>query len=370
MKYVWKSAQGIRGFDFERAKYVDFPTLGGALTEPERAKISLEFGEDWCELTPSDPWEGAMPLPMKAFINITKRCNFKCTHCFNDSGKRDAAEMDIATLNDLFDQLEALHIFHVTISGGEPLYHSEWSALIEALQHRQLSFSLVSNGALFNERIIAGLNALPYFRGVTVSLDGVDAATNDHVRGRGSFNQACQGLAQLSRHATFDVSLRTTLHTDNTSHIDRLIDVAAKFNIGHIKVNALNPYGRARHLMDKVLDNQDYLAIRQSLHDAGQLQNIRVEVPSQKYVAKEGLVGLCRSGQDSFEVDADGTVYPCSFTFGQLAQGNVHHQSLREIVGKMAGFTLDNPVCAGCKGRGGQQEKVLGAVSSLIERKQ
>jgi MoaA/NifB/PqqE/SkfB family radical SAM enzyme len=118
---------------------------------------------------------------------------------------------------------------------------------------------------------------------------------------------------------------------------------------------------------DLLTDQEAYLTARDALLEECSMKGIDLEIPSYKYqITSNDEVGLCRAGVETFEIDGDGNVYPCSFTFGRFSMGNLVQQSLASVLKSFQHFTINNPWCYSCRGRGGTGEKTKGYVPKLV----
>ena len=64
--------------------------------------------------------------------NITRACNLKCVHCYNDSGPEKAAnELETKEAKGVLDDLAGFGVPCVLFSGGEPLMRGDLFELLE-----------------------------------------------------------------------------------------------------------------------------------------------------------------------------------------------------------------------------------------------
>jgi MoaA/NifB/PqqE/SkfB family radical SAM enzyme len=347
------------------------------LSEVEREQLGpilgkLAVGEKPQMIPINNPrvYPTALSAPFKAFFNLTKRCNLFCAHCFNDSGYRSSPELPFEQITRVLDELQAKGIFMVTFAGGEPLAHPNIYEVLHHLCGSDLRVSIITNGILIDDRMAECIANTPNVVSVTVSLDGADAKSNDFVRGRGAFQKAVSGIRRLKPYFTGKTVVRLTIMRSNISTLMSLPELLTLLGINELKVNRINPYGRASVRNDLLLSENEYKLARSELFGAVSRQGIRMEVPSFKYqVEQNGEIGLCRAGVESFEIDGDGKVYPCSFSFGRFCAGDIQLDSFDSILEELQLHTINNEFCLSCRGRGGQGEKAMGFVPSLVERR-
>jgi MoaA/NifB/PqqE/SkfB family radical SAM enzyme len=311
--------------------------------------------------------EAPFNVPLKLFVNLTKRCNLYCAHCFNGSGEKDAPELPFEALGRLLESCERLGVFKLTLAGGEPLIYSRFTDLCRRLSGAAFDVSVVTNGIPLTDRRVAEIVGCEPIRGITVSLEGATEETNAQMRGAGSFAGALAGLRRLVASYQGEVSLRTTVHRGNRHERSALVDLAAGEGIRRLKINRLNPYGRGADLDSQRLSDDEFEAFAVDLVALAKPRGISVEVPANKYlVEKSGVLGLCRSGVETMEIDADGRIYPCSFSAGRYCFGSIVGGDFEGALSEAESFSINNDFCMNCRGRGGTLKRPIGYVPGLV----
>ncbi len=153
---------------------------------------------------------GARPGPVVPFrwldalwIQVTGTlCNLACRHCFISCGpKADRIPMmAVEAVQRTLDEGRALGMRQVYFTGGEPFLHPRIQDLVDrALAAAPLT--VATNGVLLDDGAVAWLREAfersRYSLDLRVSLDGMSAAQNDPVRGRGTFEQIAAALRRL-----------------------------------------------------------------------------------------------------------------------------------------------------------------------------
>ncbi len=130
-------------------------------------------------------------------------CNLSCTHCFISCSPGNHAHemMDRTTVARFLDEAEALGVREYYFTGGEPFLNREiFDLAADALERGPLS--ILTNGVLLKPEWCARLRELsdasPYSLDLRVSIDGWDAATNDAIRGQGTFDRILWGIGNLA----------------------------------------------------------------------------------------------------------------------------------------------------------------------------
>jgi radical SAM protein with 4Fe4S-binding SPASM domain len=238
----------------------------------------------------------------------------------------------------LFDQVQAMGIDAVRISGGEPTLHPDFPSIIRAAVSRGLRVSLNTNGlyAPHTRQQIAGLDIALFL----VSLDGLCSA-NDRVRGAGVFDRVVATVRWL-RSLGRIVLLGTHLNRGNLADVEGLIALAAELG-ADIKFAPLRLVGRARELMaDEAPTPADFYTAVQSI------TRLRSAYPRTRIYTDFDILqpatgasqtlspsrASCPAGRSMLNVSYEGYVYPCAFLATpqrEFAAGHLRQASLLRL---------------------------------------
>ncbi|MDE2489769.1 MAG: radical SAM protein [Elusimicrobia bacterium] len=130
-------------------------------------------------------------------------CNIRCAHCFISCApdNRSFPMMTRAEVGARLREAEEFGAREYYFTGGEPFMNKEiFEILGDALALGPVS--VLTNALLIKPKTAARLKSLagasPYSLDLRVSLDGYDAATNDPIRGEGTFDRIMAGLGELA----------------------------------------------------------------------------------------------------------------------------------------------------------------------------
>jgi AdoMet-dependent heme synthase len=129
-------------------------------------------------------------------------CNLRCGHCFISSGPDNRA-FGLLSMEDVERRLEesvGLGVREYYVTGGEPFLHPGIvDILILALAYGPTT--VLTNGTLLKPRNVEPLAvaaaASRFSLEFRLSIDGPDPASNDGLRGEGSFERAMEGFDLL-----------------------------------------------------------------------------------------------------------------------------------------------------------------------------
>jgi len=129
-------------------------------------------------------------------------CNLACTHCFVSCSPTNHTHemMPLAEVKRYLGEAAALGVREYYFTGGEPFLNPDMEAILEETLEVGPA-TVLTNGLLLDPGRCARLKALAdsseYSLDLRVSVDGWDAATNDPIRGEGTFDRILAGVRNL-----------------------------------------------------------------------------------------------------------------------------------------------------------------------------
>ncbi|HEY6548014.1 MAG TPA: radical SAM protein [Vicinamibacteria bacterium] len=129
-------------------------------------------------------------------------CNLQCTHCFVSASPRNHSHemLSLETVRRYLAEAESLGVKEYYFTGGEPFMNPEIFEILEAALV-QGPVCVLTNGLFLRPEACRRLRRLsdasPYSLDLRISVDGWDAATNDPVRGAGTFDRILEGIGSL-----------------------------------------------------------------------------------------------------------------------------------------------------------------------------
>ncbi|HEY6051292.1 MAG TPA: radical SAM protein, partial [Thermoanaerobaculia bacterium] len=162
------------------------------------------------------------------WLHTNNSCNLTCTHCLVNSGPGETPGLPTARFREVIEEAIALGVERFYMTGGEPFLRPDIGDLIALISEKHgRELILLTNATLFRGRRGAGLDSFPRQRvKFQVSIDGATPATNDPIRGPGTFAKALDGIELLAG-LGFDVSLTTVVTRQNLRELPTLARLAA-----------------------------------------------------------------------------------------------------------------------------------------------
>ncbi len=204
---------------------------------------------------PNEP----LKWPLKTlYLYLTEGCNLRCRHCWlapkYETPNHQFPTLDYALMIQIITEAQSLGLTGVKLTGGEPLMHPQISQILDFITQAKLRLIIETNGVLCTPKLAHKIteNNQAF---VSVSLDGIEAATHEWVRGvPGSFANAIAGIKNLVA-AGLKPQIIMSIMKHNQPQILEMIDFAEKLGGGSIKFNIVMPTerGAQMHQQDETI---------------------------------------------------------------------------------------------------------------------
>lgn len=266
--------------------------------------------------------------PLVAGWSLTSRCNLKCIHCYNASGKPKEEELTLNEALMVADKLKENGVKAVNFGGGECCLRKDFIGIFKYLNKLDIKISYTTNGTTFN--IIEPF--LHLFHDIGVSIDFGEKEKHDWFRGvPGTFEKAINTIKKLVEKGV-NTEIVTCLTKLNCSEkeLKKIHSLAKTLNVDYWRVNRFRANGRG-------IDNKEYLFltkddIKNAYSFLAKFVDDSVSVPEPIFrVAFGGNYSIegDPSGFTAFRIQPNGEVTPSVFL--TISGGNIKKKSLNEI---------------------------------------
>ncbi|RMG77174.1 MAG: radical SAM protein [Bacteroidetes bacterium] len=205
-----------------------------------------------------------MKGPIQVAFDITNKCNFRCAHCYNNSGENNFVSKELSddeVLNFIHD-IAKLKPFNFCFCGGEPLLRLD--VLLKSakiLASHGVIVSLVTNGFLLTENIAANLYKNGVKR-VQVSIDGSNPESHEKLRRvPKSFDRAINAVRHFRKAGFKDISVAFCPTKFNYSEIEQVYELCLSLGVKDLRVQPMMPLGRASQNLDFIPSVYEYRKI-------------------------------------------------------------------------------------------------------------
>lgn len=312
-------------------------------------------------------------LPILA-LTVHSACNCRCVMCDIWKANADRREISAEDLARHVNDLRALRVQRVMLTGGEPLLHRNLWALCAELQALRIRVTLVTTGLLIEPHAPSIASSVDT---VVISLDG-DRDTHDAIRRvKGGFDRVARGVMALrAQHPAPRLIARCVVQRDNHRALHETIAAAhdagfdeISFLAADVSTPAFNrpePWPDAR-VAAVTISGDDLRGLEASitrahamspgLFDHGFVVGGRASLDRilQQYRARAGETAYpvvqCNAPWVSAVLEPDGVVRPCFFhpAYGSAADGfNGALNSPPAIAFRQQLDVERNPICRQC----------------------
>ncbi len=316
------------------------------------------------------------PLPtldelglQQVWLHLTKACNFDCSYCYVDGVGHNREHMPLELAQQLVTEAEALGVFELVVSGGEPFLHPRLEEFLTfARDIGSFRIKVLTNGSLpdkLTDCILASVDD------IQVSVDGTRAEIHDELRGRGSFEKIVRLFERLEGRNGLRCGISFTPHPSNADAIPSLGRLAQVLGADYIHLNRPKPaprwsprdgnwwgddgFARALKEYDSLLE-KSFRDVELAQGFEGR-KEVRIDVTFDP--GSDLFIRLkrprCAAGILTLCVDPGGDTFPCSaLCRTDLVIGNAFTEGLEAVATAARQWALDSfdvdddPWCRAC----------------------
>jgi len=279
-----------------------------------------------------------LSAPINVQWELTSLCNHKCVHCYNfwrDNGSCKPAPTAIARVFSgefVASELIANKVFHVTLTGGEPLIViNKYRGALEMLRDAGIQIGMNSNLGLLTERNVALLRELG-IGSILTSLMASEESLNDKLAGNvGAFKRTIEGIC-LAVKSGFRVAINTVVTKKNLHDIRNIADLVA--NLGaksFCATKATKPLlcdDFSQYHLDHEELNKMFIDLLWAKDSLGLDIDSLEHYPGCTFFSTETRSAFgsrnCSAGKTGCSIGYDGGIRPCShahMNYGNIADG-------------------------------------------------
>ena len=303
-----------------------------------------------------DVWPGFyLDTPPLVWLEITRKCNMRCPHCYISAGDERVLELPTSKLKEILTQMSEMGVWAVAITGGEPTLHPDFVEIVNHAHKCGLLIGIATNGLLLSDDI---LRQIPT-EGVIISIS-IDDLHNAGCGTNKNFQLATDTLSRCIS-LGFDVNIMTNTHRQNLNEIVPLMNWAETNDVS-IRSVPFSPLGRGKNhpelanlVSDAHLTASFWLRENQLEHSYHKRVGLCVGVIFNYGLTLAYMTQRCSSGRFLCYVCSDGTVYPCTMCAGEeiLSPGNLLEREFAELwrsEWKIREYSWNNfkSTCNGC----------------------
>jgi radical SAM protein with 4Fe4S-binding SPASM domain len=266
---------------------------------------------------------GGRRVPLGGTIELTRRCNNRCRHCFNNLPASDpsalAEELRTGELIRILDEATAAGCVWLLLTGGEIFLRPDLKTVYTHAKQHGLLVTLFTNGALITPEA-ADFLAIHRPFSIEITLYGATRETCERVTGTpGSFDRCLRGIGHL-RDRKLPIKLKATVSTLNRHEIQAMKRLAEnKLGLPFRFDTLLNARcdGSPGPLDVRLTPEQ---VVQLDLTDPERAEALRdfARKRNGRIVRNENTpLYLCGGGSHSFAIDPCGRLRACAISPGE-----------------------------------------------------
>lgn len=267
------------------------------------------------------------PQLLNIHLEITSKCNERCVHCYlPNENKTNSLSADL--FYSIIEQCYKMHVFNITISGGEPMLHQNFLEFIKKCHDYNFSLNILSNLTLLNETILQEFKRNKLLS-IQTSLYSMDPEIHDSItQKKGSFEKTKNAILTLIKN-NIPLQISCPILKQNLSSYKNVVNWG---NAHNINVNSdyviIGQYNHTNQNLDNRISlNEAKHVVRQKIVDNPQyLQKLENDAEEKKNQKPEDYI--CNVCQSSICISENGEVYPCAgwqdYIVGNLSKDTLH----------------------------------------------
>ncbi|MHC4661784.1 MAG: radical SAM protein [Planctomycetota bacterium] len=259
----------------------------------------------------------AKARPVRAYLELTAACQFRCTHCFIKPAQSET-ELTSDEWLEVMKQLRAMGVLALTFSGGEFLVRRDWRKIAEQAGKMRFALRFLTNGALIDEKTADEIAAVRPLR-IEVSIYGTDPETYEAVTGNAdNYRRALRGIARLKSRG-LRIVIKYPLLKSTWRKYDDALEIARKYNVPlwydyHLVPAAASPDEPNTEVLG-FSELREFFEEHRSEENESSLLDPDTPICD---IARRGIV-----------ISAHGQVFPCPRF--RVSAGSVHEKPVAEI---------------------------------------
>ena len=264
--------------------------------------------------------------PINLEIELTKKCNQRCIHCWNESGKNTF--LSNKRLEKIIREFRSFGGQKIKLTGGEPLQYPDFFEFLDYSKSSGVkNIELTTNGAMIDGDNISDLKN--NVSRVNISLHGATKETHNKITQTPNYYKTIEAIRRCQL-VGLDTVINFTVMDENEIEVEYLFHLAEEMD-SKIRLNLLMQVGYGKNLKD--ISNK-LSKLRNQIYALSKKYSVNLErsglYPSgyNKDIGSSKFYG-CNTLRSGMYISAEGLVLPCNQSKKPI--GNMYESSIEEI---------------------------------------
>jgi GTP 3',8-cyclase len=189
--------------------------------------------------------KGERPFPITIEVDLTNRCNHRCSFCFyaeHIGVEADKPNLDTTLIKSRLKEAKELGTKAISFTGGgEPTIHKDYVEIVEYAHKIGLDVGTITNGSTITSRNVETL--IENLQWIRFSLAGGDAESYKKVQGVDQFELIVKNIELISKRkhelkSNLNIGIRTLVTPENIHTLEKF---ATRIKDLHIDYYQLAP---------------------------------------------------------------------------------------------------------------------------------
>lgn len=255
-------------------------------------------------------------IPLRAMLELTYRCNFRCVHCYLVEF-RSPGELSREEWRNTLDDLASQGCLFLTLTGGEPLLRKDFFDIAGDARDRRFALRVFTNGSLVDESVAREFAKIGTLS-TEVSLYGMtDEVSKAVTTKRHSAEVVLEAIQRLRSHGV-PVKIKVPVLKQNLHELPAMRSFAERVGAGFLANPNITPR-----------DDGNLAPLAHGLDDEALAAYYGEHVPKAGRKSLKPESTMCSTARNALVISPWGDVYPCV----QIKEsvGNVREKSIADI---------------------------------------
>lgn len=274
-----------------------------------------------------------LATPTLAWLELTRRCDLACPHCYINAGQRRANELTTERWLELLEEMAAMGVWAVAFTGGEPTLHPDFIELVDRARRLDLLVGIATHGLFLTDDFLARLRRDGVI--ISISIDDLHVGRRGHAV---PTELAMESILRAQAHG-FLTNVMTNTHRRNVGALGQMMDWAEQNGVS-VRSVPFAPIGRGK--LHRELENtpgdveqaaEFWLRECEWEHEYHRQAGLCVGVIFNYGLTLSYMTSRCSSARFLCYVASDGTVFPCTMCAAEelFPAGSVRERSFTEV---------------------------------------
>ncbi|MGO4713471.1 pyrroloquinoline quinone biosynthesis protein PqqE [Bradyrhizobium sp. 2TAF24] len=275
------------------------------LTDPADALAIMEAGASPAQ---------AFGIPLAVLAELTHRCPLQCPYCSNPVAlDRGGSELTTAEWMKVFDELAAIGVLQIHLSGGEPTARKDLVELVAHATRVGLYTNLITSAVLLTRDKLAALVDAGLCH-IQISFQGSEHSAADRVAGLKNAHARKREVAAWARDLDLPLTVNAVMHRQNLGDLPDVIAMAVELGADRLEVANVQYYGWALKNRAALMPTLAQIETATAVVEAAQARLkgvLAIDYVVPDYYALRPKKCMGGWGRQFFNISPAGKVLPC-----------------------------------------------------------